>query len=225
MWLTALMLGLAGSLHCLGMCSPLAMAVTNFRRPFFINRVLYNIGRLLSYGILGVMVTAFGSLFQFSAYQNLLSIVLGASLVIMGIAGISSIQIPFITKGLAQGTGFIKTLFSKFLSKKTWSSMAFMGMLNGLLPCGLTYIALTYCVTLSDISQGFLFMIVFGSGTLPVMLGLTSIVQSLINRYHLDLRKLTTTVMIVLGVLLISRGYYVSNHTLSHDTSEIVICR
>lgn len=225
MWLTAVMLGLAGSLHCLGMCSPLAMAVTNFRSPFFTNRILYNVGRLLSYGILGMIVAAFGSLFQFSAYQNTLSIVLGASLVIMGIAGISSIHIPLISKALALGTGLIKNLFSTFLSKKTWSSMTLMGMLNGLLPCGLTYLALTYCITLPDISQGFLFMIVFGSGTLPVMLGLTTVLQSLIDRFHLNFRKLTTTMMIVLGLLLVSRGYFVNNHTQAHGTSEIVICR
>jgi sulfite exporter TauE/SafE len=53
MW-TAIVLGLAGSLHCAGMCSPLAMAVTA-RKPFMLHKVVYNTGRVLIYGLLGVV--------------------------------------------------------------------------------------------------------------------------------------------------------------------------
>ena len=227
MWLTALMLGLAGSLHCLGMCSPLAMAVTNLRSPFFINRLLYNSGRLLSYGFLGAIVTALGSLFRFSEYQNLLSIILGGVLVALGVAGITKIYIPWVNAGLSRGLLLLKKIFSKFLSKKTWTSITFMGMLNGLLPCGLTYLALAYCITLPTISAGFLFMIVFGFGTLPVMLGLTAVLQTLIIRFKINFSRLTTVVMIVLGALLISRGLYGDQHHAAKSISEqeITICK
>lgn len=68
MW-TAIVLGLAGSLHCAGMCSPLAMAVTA-RKPFVINKVIYNTGRIFTYGLLGVLAAVFGGLFSLTAYQE-----------------------------------------------------------------------------------------------------------------------------------------------------------
>jgi len=227
MWFTALMLGLAGSLHCLGMCSPLAMAVTNMNSPFFMNRVLYNGGRLFSYGLLGAFVTAFGSLFQFSGYQNLLSLTLGCVLIVFAVLGITNIRIPWVSRYLGRGTGLLKQMFAKFLNKKTPVSITIMGMLNGLLPCGLTYLALAYCITLPAISQGFLFMIVFGSGTLPVMLGLTSVLQALINRFKINFSRVTTVMMIVLGTLLIARGWHVDQPDTIVATSEqgIVICK
>jgi sulfite exporter TauE/SafE len=75
MW-TAIVLGLAGSLHCAGMCSPLAMAVTA-KKPFVINKVVYNSGRILIYGLLGALAAAFGSLFSLTAYQSVLSFLMG----------------------------------------------------------------------------------------------------------------------------------------------------
>src|SRR6478736_4776167 len=183
MWFTALILGLAGSLHCIFMCSPLAMAVTGLKGTFMLNRIVYNLGRIFSYGILGVLVSSFGLLFQFSGYQNLLSITLGCILIVMGISGMSSVYIPQVNRVMSKGTNVLKKMFSKFIGKKTWGAMTMMGMLNGLLPCGLTYLALTYCITLPRPDQGFLFMAIFGLGTLPVMLGLTTVLQKLITRF------------------------------------------
>jgi len=225
MWITAIIIGLAGSLHCLGMCSPLALAVTSIRSPFFINRVVYNVGRIFTYGVLGALMSTFGTVFHFSPFQNLLSIIMGCLLIFFGIAGISRIHVPMITPLIQRGTGKIKEWFSSFLSRKTLLSIASMGLLNGLLPCGLTYIALTYCVTLPRFYDGFLFMIVFGLGTLPVMLGLTSVIQSLITRFNISFKKITMVVMISLGVLLISRSLIEHHSGSAHESEEIVICR
>lgn len=227
MWLTAIIIGFAGSLHCLGMCSPLVMAVTSLRSPAFINRLLYNGGRIFSYGILGAIVSTFGSLFQFSGFQNILSIGLGSLLIIFGLAGISYIRIPFVTAPLQRITSGIKRLFSKFLERKTFSSITFMGMLNGLLPCGLTYLALTYCLTLADASSGFLFMLLFGAGTLPVMLGFTSVIQLLMRQFNFSFRKITTVMMIALGALLITRSLYTHYHenVIPSASDNVVICK
>lgn len=212
MWLTALVMGFAGSLHCMGMCSPLAMAVTSLRKPFFINRLVYNGGRIFCYGLLGALVSSFGSLFRLSGIQNFLTIFLGCVLVIIGLAGVSHIRIPFLNGMIQRITIVIKSSFAGFLQKKTMLSMAMMGMLNGLLPCGLTYLALTYCLTVTQAVSGFLFMLIFGAGTLPVMLGFTSVLQSLITRFHFSFRNFTTVAMIALGTLLITRSVYVHYH-------------
>jgi len=227
MLFTAIVIGFAGSLHCLGMCSPLAMAVTNLRKPFIVNRLVYNGGRIFTYGTLGALSTIFGSLFQFTGFQNIFSVGLGSVLIVFGIMGVSSIRVPVLTNSILKITGSLKNLFSAFIQKKGILSITIMGMLNGLLPCGLTYLALTYCLALMDPIQGFLFMFIFGVGTLPVMLGLTSIIQSLITRFNINFQRLTRIVMIALGGLLITRSLYDHIHegTASRTKEEIVICR
>lgn len=225
MWVTAIIIGFAGSFHCLGMCSPLVMAVSSISTPYFANRLIYNVGRILSYGILGAIVTTFGSLFQFSGFQNILSIGLGSVLIVFGLAGVSHIRIPFVSTPLQSITSGLKKLFSKFLERKTFLSLAAMGMLNGLLPCGLTYLALTYCLTLADATSGFLFMLIFGAGTLPVMLGFTSVIQLLISKFNF--RKITTVMMIALGTLLITRSLYTHYHenAIPLASDNVVICK
>lgn len=225
MWFTAILLGAAGSLHCLGMCSPLAMAVTSIRQPFFVNRLLYNLGRIFTYGVLGMIMSGFGSLFSLSGFQSILSVLMGVVLIFLGIAGVSSVRVSCITKAMTKMTTKLKNLFSFFLKKKTRGAITLMGMLNGLLPCGLTYLALSYCVTLPSVSTGFLFMIIFGLGTLPVMLGVTSFLQILVSRFPISFKKLTTHAMIALGVLLIVRAVYIHAPHAPVSEAEIVICR
>ncbi|MBL7870476.1 MAG: sulfite exporter TauE/SafE family protein [Cyclobacteriaceae bacterium] len=215
MILTALLMGLVGSMHCATMCSPLAVAVTSYRNPSFWNRLIYNMGRILSYGILGAIISSFGSLFNFPVLQNIFSFVLGCALIIFGVIGITHFKIPFITKSLQQISTLIKTIFKKFIIKKTRSALFGMGMINGLLPCGLTYLALSYCILLPSTSDGFVFMLLFGLGTFPVMLGLTSVIQYLFAKFHLTYQKITTITLITLGALLISRTLF--DHVHSQD--------
>ena len=227
MFLTALMLGLAGSLHCVGMCSPLVVAVTNLNGPQFINRVVYNSGRILSYTLLGMIAASFGALFKFTGFQQVVSMALGALLILGGVLGLTYLKIPFLTKAILAVTGGIKKTFSKFLSKKSMSSLTLMGMLNGVLPCGLTSIALAYCISLSTPQEGFLFMLIFGLATLPVMLGLTSIFQIYIKKLNFSFQIVTTVTMILLGILLISRSIISNHHTTIPDTAinSITICQ
>lgn len=224
MFITALVIGFLGSLHCAGMCSPLAMAVTNMSKPAFINRFTYNGGRILSYGLQGVVAASIGSIFEFTGIQDALSITLGTLLIVAGFTGMTSINIPILTAGIQRMTTFIKIRLSDFIKRKTKVALIATGMLNGLLPCGLTYMALTFCLTITHPLDGFLYMLVFGLGTLPVMLGLTSVVQLLMTRVNLNFRKLTTITMVVLGVLLITRSLH--SHEAGHTTGPdgITVC-
>lgn len=76
---TALLVGLAGSLHCVGMCSPLVIAVSGVSKQYWLNRILYNGGRIITYGILGAAVGAFGAVAGLTSLQTLLSATLGYS--------------------------------------------------------------------------------------------------------------------------------------------------
>jgi sulfite exporter TauE/SafE len=224
---TALILGFAGSLHCLGMCSPLAIAVTNQSSTFSFARIAYNFGRILTYGFLGSTVATVGLIFPMVKFQNLLSIILGIGLVIIGIVGISTIRIPVITSSLAKLNYTLKSLFSKILRNRNFATTFLLGSLNGLLPCGLTFLALTYCVTLSGPLGGFNFMILFGFGTLPVMLGFTSVFKWLISILHFSSQRLTTGLLIVSGVLLIVRVFVVhlpESASFNNAVIDIAVC-
>src|SRR6516164_6373854 len=96
MFYTAIIMGLAGSLHCAGMCSPLAMALTR-NKPFLLSSILYNSGRIFLYGLLGAMAAAFGSILHLSSYQQILSIILGVIFLLAGLS-LRSMRIPFFDK-------------------------------------------------------------------------------------------------------------------------------
>ena len=225
MFLTAFIIGFAGSLHCASMCSPLVMAVTSFKKPYIYNRIIYNAGRIMTYGVLGMTAAAFGSLFNFNGFQTVLSFVLGGILLIMGITGSKLIQrIPVLTTIVHRVTVWIRDLFSQLLKEKRILSHLLLGALNGLLPCGLTYLALTYCLILPDYTSGFVFMFYFGLGTLPVMLGFTSALKYLMHRYQFSLHRFSTVSMIVLGLLLIGRATLEHTKAVTTTNNNIIIC-
>jgi sulfite exporter TauE/SafE len=222
MLVSAFILGFLGSFHCLGMCSPLIMAVTNWRSPVFVNRVVYNIARISSYCIQGALISVFGSLFHFSEFQTLFSIIFGIVLIVVGFAGVTSFKLPLISYAMQRFSSFIKTMFSKFLATKTLLSIVVLGFLNGLLPCGLTYLALTYCIILPGAEGGFLFMLFFGMGTLPVMLGITSIAQFLVRKFSFNFQKFAVVALIAIGSLLVARGTW--QHSRMPASSSIIVC-
>jgi sulfite exporter TauE/SafE len=225
---TAIILGFAGSFHCMGMCSPLAMAVTNLSTKVFLSRLIYNTGRIVTYGILGSIVASTGLIFPMIKYQNLLSIMLGLALLIFGLAGVSIVKIPFVTSALGNFSLFLKGLFSKWLQKKSHLSTFAIGSLNGILPCGLSFLALTYCVMLSGPFDGFMFMSAFGFSTLPVMLGFTTAFSWMVSRFNLRIKSLTTGMMILSGLLLIGRVFFIHlphAESIPQGVVDIVLCR
>ncbi len=225
---TALIIGFAGSLHCLGMCSPLAMAMTNLSPSIMLNRLLYNIGRILTYGVMGGMVASIGIALPIGEFQNLLSIVLGVSLLIIGLSGMSVLKVPVVTRGLGSFTVFLKKLFSKSLQRKSYWTTFFLGSLNGILPCGLSFLALAYCISLRGAVDGFLFMLLFGIGTLPVMLGLTSVLHWIIKRFQFNVKNVMAGMLVISGLVLIARVFIVhlpKAKSVGEGVVDIVLCR
>lgn len=228
MWWTALIMGFAGSLHCAGMCSPLAMAVTS-QKPFLLNKIIYNSGRIFTYGVLGAIAASFGSLFIITPYQGVISFIVGAVFLLMGIGAISGVRIPFVTAALNSFTGRLKNLFNFWLKKKNNIAVLIMGMLNGLLPCGLTYLAMTYCFIMPSMKEGFWFMLLFGAGTWPVMIGFTWLLGIGFGKIKVNYQRITTVVFITIGVWLLARVFINQSmdnhlHLFGNTTTEEVIC-
>lgn len=228
MWLTALVLGFAGSMHCLGMCSPLVMAVTSLQPRAMVNRIIYNAGRVITYGIMGAIVASAGMFLPLHKYQNLVSLVLGMMLLLIGFGVIKNLRIGGLSQAAHQVTMKLKALFAHQLSRKSPVAMLMMGGLNGLLPCGLTLMALTWCLSLRGPLDGFNFMVMFGLGTLPVMLGFTGILPLLMKKLQWRLQRVTTAMLILSGCVLILRVFM--NHA-PHVTStqaglvDYILCR
>lgn len=214
MWITAITLGLAGSLHCVGMCSPLVTAITA-RQVLSGSRLIYNSGRILMYGLMGSVVGIIGYAIDLSEFQNSLSIALGALLIVAGLAGFRSLNMPRITL-------WLKMRFSRLIEKKGRSITFMLGMLNGLLPCGLTSIALAFCITLNPLT-GSLYMMLFGISTLPAM----TIIPWMASRFNL--KYLSKVSMILVGALLLARSFTEHNHQdhpgVIAEKSEIPICQ
>lgn len=228
MWATAIVMGLAGSLHCAGMCSPLAMTVSNMTSSVFLNRLLYNGGRILTYGLLGAVVASAGMVLPFSRIQTVISLSIGVMLLGMGITGITGVRIPVLTSAVIRFSSVLKQNMSRHIRQKKATSIFILGALNGLLPCGLTFLALTVCTTLTTPTGGFFFMLLFGTGTLPVMLGLGAIIPIITKKLNVSVKRLTTGLLIVSGMLLIARVLLVripEDHSAHQGIIDIVLCR
>ncbi len=228
MWVTAIVLGVASSLHCVGMCSPLMLAVTTNSSRAIYNRLAYNAGRIIMYGVLGMLVASIGSLLPIQRYQNVVSLTLGAAMILIALLQINVTRLNYLTSIAAPVTVFLKQQFAFFLKQRNYFSVTFLGMLNGLLPCGMTLIAMTNCLVLAGPIDGFNFMILFGLGTLPAMMGFATLLMIAIKKCQLNFRKITVALIGVSGVLLIVRVFLhagVEAHATGRDFADIVLCR
>lgn len=208
------------------MCAPLILAVTNMRPDALLNRIVYNSGRILTYGLMGAVVATAGLIVPLYRYQNVLSVVLGAVLLIIGLGGFKSLRIPWLTGVIQTLTARLKTLFGHQLAQRNRGTTFVLGALNGLLPCGLTWIALTWCLTLRGPADGLYFMLLFGTGTLPVMLGLTGILPMLVKKFQWRVQSVSATMLIVSGCALIARVFIVHMpHENTGNLIDIVLCK
>jgi sulfite exporter TauE/SafE len=223
MFYTAIVMGLAGSLHCAGMCSPLAMAMTR-NKPFLLSNILYNSGRIFLYALLGTLAAAFGSILHLSSYQQILSVVLGGIFVLAGFS-IRNMRIPFLDNGITAFTYYLKRGFGIVSYQKSGYTTFVLGMLNGLLPCGLTYLALSACLILPSTTDGLLFMLLFGLGTWPVMIGSVKLLSYLKNSF--SLAKLSKLALIFVGCTLLLRVWWIHPHTdaMLKGPQEVNVCK
>ncbi len=175
MFWTALLLGLGGSIHCVAMCGPIALALplsAKEKRTLLIQSLIYNLGRISTYGAMGLFFGWIGWGIALAGYQNLLSISIGVFLIVTAFLSFSVEQKLFQHSIFEKALHQIKNKLTTLLQIDSKSSAYTIGLLNGLLPCGLVYIALAGAVATSHYLLGAFYMLAFGFGTLPLMLGL-----------------------------------------------------
>ncbi len=202
-FIMALTMGLAGSLHCAGMCGPIMWVLpfhtmTGIRKWYTI--ILYHLGRISVYAGLGVLLFSFRSAFN-PQIQQYISIGAGALLLIAGLLSFlpgRSIRLPW--------SGFIQRQLTRFLAQPNTWTLAIAGILNGLLPCGLVYMALAAAINAPSAVQAAGLMYIFGAGTLPILISITMLKQKLIPAQVAAFRKYLPVVMFCMGALFILRG-------------------
>jgi len=206
---TALTIGLVGSLHCIGMCGPIAIALPLGNKGTMhrlLGAFLYNIGRSVTYGMLGALFGLLGKGIHMAGFQQWASILLGVVMIL-------SVLFPFLFRGKLNieriTSGYAGKLISKFrilFGKQSKSNLLLIGLLNGLLPCGLVYVAVAGAINTNDIVMGVLFMVVFGLGTLPVMLALSLMGNFISGKMRGQLGKIVPVFIVILGIIFILRG-------------------
>lgn len=202
---TAFLLGLAGSLHCAGMCGPLAMAVPvlgQSRGAIVASRLIYNFGRVVTYVLLGLGFGLLGQTFALAGFQRWVSLVAGA-LILVGL---------FATGRFATGlpvtrlVGRLKRPFSILLQKRSVGSLFSLGLLNGLLPCGLVYVAGAAAMATGSLIGGASYMAAFGLGTIPMMFGFGLVGMKLQQLLRFRFQRLVPVSLAIVGGLLLLRG-------------------
>lgn len=202
---TAFLLGLAGSLHCAGMCGPLALALpATGSGPvgFFAGRLAYNLGRVTTYTVIGVVLGLVGHSLALAGVQRWVSMAAGAAI----LTGV------FLTHrasgaGLATaGVRRLKNVFAAVLRRRSLSSLWTLGLLNGLLPCGMVYAAAAGAVAAGTWISGIAYMALFGAGTLPVMLGISLSGCAVPATLRIRLQRSVPFSAAAVGLFLILRG-------------------
>lgn len=206
---TALILGFTGSWHCVGMCGPIALALPYqgmAKHQAFANVLLYNLGRTTTYGLIGIFAGLLGKILFVAGIQQYVAIGLG---IILLIAAIFSINIEaFINRfRLVKAVHtFVKQNLGRYLQKSSASNFYGIGLLNGLLPCGLVYFAVAGAVNSSSIVSASLFMVFFGLGTIPLMLVVAIGGQVIPLSWRRNIQKVTPFILFVFAILFIMRG-------------------
>jgi len=197
MWL-AFLTGLFGSMHCVGMCGAIALTLPS---RTFLGNLLYNLGRIMTYSLLGFLFGTFGKGLSLMGIQQYVSVGLGVLIIL-------AVFLPYVFKSFFLNKAFskLKQQFTPFFKKKNYFSLWMIGILNGFLPCGLIYLAIIGSVVAAKPFEGALYMFLFGLGTLPMMLSLAIYKNLLTAEWRRKIFKLMPTFAVFMGVLLIVRG-------------------
>lgn len=219
--IVAFILGLVSSLHCVGMCGPIAMSIpstrfniqpatggsTGFERSRqWWNILLYNTGRITTYASFGLVFGLIGRSFAWFGWQQKISVTLGLLIIAaLIIPRLMKKQNSF-TRLSNQAMTKVRTALGKLLFNGHPASVYGIGLLNGLLPCSMVYLALAGAVATGSAWDGSLFMASFGLGTVPAMAAVGYFGAILTPSLRSSARKLFPAMMMVMATLLILRG-------------------
>lgn len=213
----AWVLGFAGSLHCAGMCGPLVLAFAGGGAGCggcgqrFTGQVMYNCGRITTYAGLGLLAGAVGAGVRWVGVQQALSVVLGGLIVVSALIALGVVPqgagAPGRRWAIWYGwVGGVRRALAGLMAVRSLPGQYAVGLVNGLLPCGLVYVACAGAVAAGSWLQSVLWMVMFGLGTVPMMLGLALWGGRLTAAMAAKVRRVVPYCSVVFGLLLVLRG-------------------
>ena len=232
MILSAIILGLMGSLHCVGMCGPIAFMLpvdqsNNYKK--FGQIFIYHFGRLMAYGIIGLVFGFLGKGLSIFGAQQKLSIAIGILMILVVLIPYKIFNKYNLSKPIYKVISKVKNQLGKELKKKSPDTFLTIGFLNGFLPCGLVYMALFGAIAMGNALQGSLYMMLFGLGTVPLMTTAIYFSGLLKGGIRQKVQKAIPVFVVVIGLLFILRGLglgipYVSPAPITELASSAIEC-
>jgi sulfite exporter TauE/SafE len=230
---TAFIFGLISSLHCIGMCGPIAMMLpidrTNQAKK--VTQILtYHLGRLSAYGTIGLVFGLLGKSFFLAGIQQQLSIFIGMTMILVVLTPEQFFARHNFSKPIFRFISNIKTTLGSQFKNKSYKSLFTIGLLNGFLPCGMVYVALFGAIAMQSASLGVLYMLLFGLGTVPLMSSVVYFNSFLTIRIRNKIQKIIPYAVMCIGLLFILRGLglgipYVSPNDMSLFIQATPNCR
>lgn len=209
MILPGLLLGLMGSLHCLGMCGPIAFMLPVDRKNHLKGSMqlgAYHLGRIIAYTAIGLLFGILGKGLGVFGIQQKLSIAIGLLMILTVLLPLKlNFGHRFLQPVFRMVSG-IKTRLGKELGKRGPDTFLTIGFLNGLLPCGLVYMAVLGSIALGEPVNGALFMTAFGIGTIPLMSAAVYFGNFTKSSLRQRMKRIIPAVVIFIGILFILRG-------------------
>ncbi|SFW20919.1 hypothetical protein SAMN02927921_00570 [Sinomicrobium oceani] len=232
MWIAAVILGIAGGFHCVGMCGPIALMLP-VDRDNEIKKALqlgsYHLGRILTYTLIGLLFGVLGLGFRLFGIQQQLSIAIGAVMILLVL--LPGIKLPsgVLTRWYMKGITRAKNRLGRAMRKKSPGTFLAAGLLNGMLPCGMVYMAVLAAMTADEVWQSGLYMAFFGLGTMPLMTAFIYLGTIMKQKARTRLQKLIPLFVVLMGCLFILRGLglhipYLSPGPVLHEASYQVQC-
>ncbi|MCU0444750.1 MAG: sulfite exporter TauE/SafE family protein [Microscillaceae bacterium] len=232
---SAFLLGLLGSFHCVGMCAPIALALPvahKTRWNLLKSRILYNLGRVITYAMLGAVIGLLGRGLALTGSQQWLSIGIGGLILVLMFTPSSITHRLNVLQPVARFTQLIKKQFTHLFRQKTDFSYLLIGFFNGFLPCGLVYLAMAGALATGSWSEGVLYMTLFGFGTFPMMFGvalagnfITPTFRTLVYKRFLPIFTFALAILLIirglnLGIPYLSPKIYVQNQQIEAECCE-----
>jgi sulfite exporter TauE/SafE len=229
---SAFIFGLISSLHCIGMCGPIALMIpvdrTNPAKKTT-QIITYHLGRLTAYALIGLVFGLVGKGFFLAGIQQRLSVFIGVAMIITILTPERVLANYNFSKPVYRLISKIKSSLGKQFKNKSYQSLFSIGLLNGFLPCGMVYVALFGAIAMQNVPFGILYMLLFGIGTIPMMSSVTYLNSIMTVSFRNKIQKAIPYVGVIIGILFILRGLglgipYVSPANMSLFIQETPNC-
>jgi uncharacterized protein len=217
-------IGLTSNLHCIGMCGPIALAVPVKRNSIWSilgGVVQYNFGRVITYSLLGILIGMIGISATTFGILQWLSIVTGVFLILyawrkwIGARIEQKLAIPALNSFVSRNIG-------KVMRSELPGKLLILGGLNGLLPCGMVFLALGNALLAGSPVNSALAMAAFGIGTLPSMVAVGFAANRFTMEWRTKMNKIVPYLLTIVGILIVLRGMNLNIPFISPQVKTIV---